>query len=116
MIQLRSTHPFWDPSAPHSNFIVTLPDPLRIKPSGIQAHQAAVYEDFGKGFRCIATTDMNNRISDPNRKSESRPASVSSFNAAALYRPASSLERPLNQNLQSHQEAMERFLVSPYLI
>ena len=93
-----------------------MPDPLRIKPSGIQPHQAAVYEDFGKAFRRIATTDMNDRISDPNRRSESRPASVSSFNAAALYRPASSLDRPLNQNLHSHQEAMERFLVRPYLI
>ena len=27
-----------------------MPDPLRIKPSGIQPHQAAVYEDFGKAF------------------------------------------------------------------
>jgi CCR4-NOT transcription complex subunit 1 len=93
-----------------------MPDPLRIKPNGIQPHQAAVYEDFGKTFRRITTIDMNNRISDPSRRSESRPASVSSFNAAALYRPASSLDRPLNQNLHSHQEAMERFLVSPYLI
>ena len=94
-----------------------MPDPLRIKPSGIQPHQAAVYEDFRKAFHRIATTNMNNRISDSNRSSESRPASVSSFNAAALYRSASSLDRPvcpLKQNLHSHQEAMERFLVSRY--
>jgi len=35
-----------------------MPDPLRIKPSGIQPHQAAVYEDFGMAFRCIALIDI----------------------------------------------------------
>ncbi|KAG1835941.1 hypothetical protein F4604DRAFT_2009492 [Suillus subluteus] len=37
---------FWDPAAPPSNFSASLPDPLRIKPTGLQPHQAAVYEDF----------------------------------------------------------------------
>ena len=93
-----------------------MPEPLRIKPSGIQPHQAAVYEDFGKVFVALGLSMLNDSISDPNRRSESRPASVASFNAAALYTPASSLDRPLNQNLHSHQEAMERFLVCPYLV
>jgi hypothetical protein len=35
-----------------------MPDPLRIKPSGIQPHQAAVYEDFGKAFCHIAVIDI----------------------------------------------------------
>jgi hypothetical protein len=39
-------------------FIVTIPDPLRIKPSAIQPHQAALYEYFGKAFRRIATSGL----------------------------------------------------------
>ena len=31
----------------NSNFSANLPDPLRIKPSGVQANQITVYEDFG---------------------------------------------------------------------
>lgn len=46
-LQQRPGQPFWDPSAPQSNFVGTLPEPLRIKPNGIQPIQAAVYEDFG---------------------------------------------------------------------
>lgn len=45
--QLRNGQAFWDPAAPLSNFSTSLPDPLRIKPTGLQPHQAAVYEDFG---------------------------------------------------------------------
>ena len=56
-----------------------MPDLLRIKPISIQPHQAAVYEDFGKAFCRIATTDMNDtRISDPQPKTR-KPASVSFF-------------------------------------
>lgn len=32
----------------HTHFTQSLPDPLRLKPSGVQPLQAAVYEDFGK--------------------------------------------------------------------
>ncbi|KAG6854974.1 hypothetical protein C0991_009797 [Blastosporella zonata] len=46
--ELRNGQPFWDPSAPTSNFAASLPDPLRIKPTGLQPLQAGVYEDFGK--------------------------------------------------------------------
>ena len=35
-----------------------MPDPLRIKPTGIQPHQAAVYEDFGEAPCCIAVIDI----------------------------------------------------------
>lgn len=34
-------------SALNSNFSANLPDPLRIKPTGVQANQISVYEDFG---------------------------------------------------------------------
>ncbi|TFK25059.1 CCR4-Not complex component [Coprinopsis marcescibilis] len=47
----RSTAPFWDPAAARSNFSATLPDPLRIKPNGLQPHQLTVYEDFATGLR-----------------------------------------------------------------
>lgn len=44
--ELRSGQAFWDPAAPPTNFSVALPDPLRIKATGLQPHQVAVYEDF----------------------------------------------------------------------
>jgi len=31
----------------NTNFSGNLPDPLRIKPTGVQANQISVYEDFG---------------------------------------------------------------------
>ena len=46
--QIRNGQAFWDPSAPHSSFSVTLPEPLQIKANGLQQHQAGVYEDFGE--------------------------------------------------------------------
>ena len=48
VIQLRSGQPFWDPSVPHTTLASSLPDALRVKPSGIQLHQIAVYEDFSE--------------------------------------------------------------------
>jgi len=45
--KMRPGQAFWDSSAPPSTFSMSLPDPLRIKPSGVQVHQFSVYEDFG---------------------------------------------------------------------
>ncbi|KAF5387155.1 hypothetical protein D9615_001699 [Tricholomella constricta] len=91
--ELRNSQPFWDPSAPSSNFAVNLPDPLRIKASGLQPHQVGVYEDFA--------TDAKRRIN-------SRPSSTMSFATPALYpsSPASEMS-----GFHSHTEAMERFTV-----
>ena len=50
-IQQRPNQPFWDSSVAQSNVSSSLPDPLRIKPSGVQPGQIAVYEDFSK-FSC----------------------------------------------------------------
>ncbi|KDR81370.1 hypothetical protein GALMADRAFT_239234 [Galerina marginata CBS 339.88] len=94
--ELRSGQAFWDPSVPHSTFTASLPDPLRIKPNGVQPLQAAVYEDFGI---------------DPKRRTDSRPASVTSFNTSAPYSQSPSLEQALNQSLHNHQDAMERFSI-----
>jgi CCR4-NOT transcription complex subunit 1 len=46
--QLRNGQPFWDSSAPQSNYSANLPDPLRIKGNGLQPAQMSVYEDFGE--------------------------------------------------------------------
>lgn len=45
-LQQRPGQAFWDPSVPHIPFANSLPDPLRLKPSGVQPQQAVVYEDF----------------------------------------------------------------------
>lgn len=49
-LQLRTGQVFWDPAAPPANFSAGLPDPLRIKPAGLLAHQLAVYDDFCKSI------------------------------------------------------------------
>ncbi|KAG6874320.1 hypothetical protein C0995_001545 [Termitomyces sp. Mi166 len=90
--ELRNGQPFWDPSAPTSAaFGANLPDPLRIRPSGLQPLQAGVYEDFA--------TDLKRRIT-------SRPSSTMSFATPALYPSSPSSEL---SGFHSHGEAMERF-------
>jgi len=48
MQQHRNSQPFWDSSALPSSFSANLPDPLRVKPTGLHPHQVGVYEDFGE--------------------------------------------------------------------
>ncbi|KAI0028354.1 Not1-domain-containing protein [Vararia minispora EC-137] len=45
--QLSRGQPFWDSTLLHSTYQASLPEPLRLKPSGVQSNQLAVYEDFG---------------------------------------------------------------------
>ncbi|KAF8894430.1 Not1-domain-containing protein [Infundibulicybe gibba] len=94
--ELRSAQPFWDPTAPLAPFSANLPDPLRIKPNGLQPHQAGVYEDFG--------VDSKRRVS-------SRPSSTMSFTNPTLYSPSPAPEPLANQHFHSHQDAMERFTI-----
>ncbi|KAF8197388.1 Not1-domain-containing protein [Pholiota molesta] len=96
--ELHNAQAFWDPSIPISNFTAGLPDPLRIKPTGVQPHQFYVYEDFG---------------ADPKRRIDSRPASVTSIHATVPgYTQSPSMEHEFNhQRLHTHQEAMERFAI-----
>lgn len=47
LLKTNRGQPFWDVSALSSNFSANLPDPLRIKATGVQANQISVYEDFG---------------------------------------------------------------------
>ncbi|EJF62472.1 Not1-domain-containing protein [Dichomitus squalens LYAD-421 SS1] len=94
----RPGQPFWDSSVPQSNVFGSLPDPLRIKPTGVQQIQAAVYEDFSM---------------DPKRRMFiSRPNSTVSYSRndqiPSLYSPSPAPEQP-GQALLRPQEAMERF-------
>ncbi|KAF7359396.1 Not1-domain-containing protein [Mycena sanguinolenta] len=91
--EARNGQSFWDPSATPSSFAVTLPDPLRVKPNGLQPHQPGVYEDFSM---------------DPKRTAvASRPSSTTSF-TPALYAPSPAPDPPQYLNL-NHQDAMDRF-------
>ena len=54
--QHRNGQPFWDPSATPSGFSANLPDPLRVKPTGLQPHQVGVYEDFGEFLYWVIAT------------------------------------------------------------
>ncbi|KAJ8581212.1 Not1-domain-containing protein [Rhizopogon salebrosus TDB-379] len=101
--ELRSGQAFWDPAAQPSNFSAGLPDPLRIKPTGLQLHQAAVYEDFALDAKRVAVTPM------------SRPSSTVSYTRnehmnPALY-AASPAPEPALAAVLSHQEAVDRFTV-----
>ncbi|KAK0228205.1 Not1-domain-containing protein [Armillaria fumosa] len=92
--ELRNGQSFWDPAVPHTNFSNSLPDPLRVRPTGIQAAQVSVYEDFGI---------------DPRRHATSRPSSTISYNP---YTPSPAPDTLMSQpQYLTHEEAMNRFSV-----
>ncbi|KAF9036996.1 Not1-domain-containing protein [Hymenopellis radicata] len=85
---------FWAPGAQHTTFSNSLPDPLRIRPSGVQNNQLIVYDDFG--------------VDPARRRVASRPGSAISYNP---YTPSPAPDSAMNQPYISHQEAMDRFNV-----
>ncbi|KAJ7093160.1 Not1-domain-containing protein [Mycena epipterygia] len=89
--EARNGQSFWDPTAAPSSFAAALPDPLRVKPNGLQPHQAGVYEDFSMDPKRVAAA--------------SRPSSTTSF-TPALYAPSPAPDPPQYLN---HQDAMDRF-------
>ncbi|KAF8431772.1 Not1-domain-containing protein [Boletus edulis BED1] len=100
--ELRSGQAFWDPAAPPANFSVVLPDALRIKATGLQPHQVAVYEDFSL---------------DPKRRppTMSRPGSAAAYSRAdhlptAVYAGSPAPEQGMSA--LSHPEAMEQFTIT----
>ncbi|CAK5279384.1 unnamed protein product [Mycena citricolor] len=109
--ETRQTVPFWDPAAVSSSFAVTLPDPLRVKPNGLQAHQASVYEDFGAVDQTWSqgypSYDDNAALESKRLVPTSRPSSSASF-GPGLYSHSPALDAP---RYLTHQEAMERFAV-----
>ncbi|KAF9244222.1 Not1-domain-containing protein [Melanogaster broomeanus] len=103
--ELRNGQTFWDPIAPPTNFSAGLPDPLRIKPTGLQPHQIAVYEDF--------SLDPKRRPSTISRPSSTMAYSRSDHLPSALYSASPTPEQGMGPNGPlSHQEAMERFTIT----
>jgi len=49
--QLGRGQQFWDSTSLHSSYQASLPEPLRLKPSGVQPNQLAVYDDFSSSFQ-----------------------------------------------------------------
>ncbi|KAF7440940.1 hypothetical protein PC9H_001289 [Pleurotus ostreatus] len=98
--EIRNGQPFWDPTAPQVNFSITLPDPLRVKPSGLQPHQVNVYEDF---------------VNDQKRRMTSRPNSTMSFSRSEHIPPTAYSASPAPEAQMSgrpyltHQDVMDRF-------
>ncbi|KII88902.1 hypothetical protein PLICRDRAFT_109994 [Plicaturopsis crispa FD-325 SS-3] len=98
--ELRNGQAFWDPSAPQTSFSLSLPDPLRIKSNGLQAHQAGVYEDFSL---------------DNKRRIASRPSSTVSYSrnehlTPGMYAPSPVPDQNVSsQTFLSHQDALDRF-------
>ncbi|KAI0085426.1 Not1-domain-containing protein [Irpex rosettiformis] len=92
--------PFWDPSVPHSPFSNALPDPLRIRPLGIQPVQAAVYEDFGPEQK-------------PRVQVTSRPGSTVSYSRNdrfnAMYNTSPGPDSIQGRGMIDHQDAVDQF-------
>ncbi|KAJ1307774.1 hypothetical protein OPQ81_001861 [Rhizoctonia solani] len=49
--ETRPNQPFWDPNMPVMHYQQSLPDPLRIKPTGLVNTQTRVYDDFSQPRR-----------------------------------------------------------------
>ncbi|KAL0577902.1 CCR4-NOT core subunit cdc39 [Marasmius crinis-equi] len=100
----RETRPgqaFWDSNAPPSTFSMSLPEPLRIKASGVQPIQAAVYEAFS------SRKDNGQNLAI---MSASRPGSTMPIHIPGIYTPSPAPPENLNPTVD-HQEAMEGFQV-----
>ncbi|KZT44176.1 Not1-domain-containing protein [Sistotremastrum suecicum HHB10207 ss-3] len=104
--EVRPGLPFWDAAGANLEFLAHLPDPLRIKPNGLQLPQWRVYEDF-LGF-------------DPKRKLSARPTSTlpypSAEHLASTFNSRSPVLEVADRNLTapsllSQAEVMERFVV-----
>ncbi|KAJ4488321.1 Not1-domain-containing protein [Lentinula aciculospora] len=76
-----------------AHFNVSLPDPLRVAPNGVQTNQTSVYEDFA-GI-------------DAKKRTNSRPSSTMSF-SSTLY-PLTPAAESLIGSSSTHQDAMDRF-------
>jgi len=97
---------------------MSLPDPLRIKGSGVQSVQAAVYEAFGELFVETPTRTGLSTLQGPRKDnihnlamlSTSRPGSTMPIHMPGIYTPSPAPPETLSATL-NHQEAIERFQV-----
>lgn len=103
---------------PHSPFANALPDPLRIRPLGVQPVQAAVYEDFGERSHPLTRTKVNASVG-PEHKARtqivSRPGSTVSYsrneNFNAMYSASPGPDSMQGRAMLDHQEAIDQFNV-----
>ncbi|KAL6309158.1 Not1-domain-containing protein [Sparassis latifolia] len=113
----RPGQPFWDRSIPQTSFVGTLPEPLRIRPSGVQPVQAVVYEDFGNldGLISQSVVQESSLLDVRRRGFISRPSSTVSFPpndhmGSSVYASSPVLDQHApGQAFLRHQEAMDRF-------
>lgn len=118
----RPGQAFWDNASLQSPIVTSLPDPLRIKASGVQPSQMRVYEEFKDySASCLLARRLSAYrvlLAEPKRGFTSRPNSTASYSRndqiASLYSPSPMPEQP-SQNLLRPQEAMERFNVGSLL-
>jgi hypothetical protein len=101
-LQLGRGQPFWDSTLLHSTYQASLPEPLRLKPSGVQPNQLAVYEDFGWSYRIFPM---------PYTQKTRQALNLSGLGPADLLRPSHSrATTPLCiQWLRQHQNRMSAF-------
>jgi CCR4-NOT transcription complex subunit 1 len=110
----RGGHPFWDPAVMQTSWPAALPDPLRLKATGLQPHQLVLYDDFGTTAEEYAARQalMAHPGQDMQRRLVSRPGSTVSYrqdSAAGNYSPA-----PDQQGFPIHpsnEDIVQRFMV-----
>lgn len=115
---------FWDPLVGQSPFINSLPDPLRIRHTGLQPQQLRVYEDFGKlSDRQSTDNSLMNGITNEaidRRRVASRPASAVPYPVGeGLAQPVSYPGAALagaQPRASSAYTAQEQFGVSGFVI
>lgn len=103
MFQQHAAHPYWDPSVLQTNWPSTLPDPLRLKATGVQAHQLHLYEDFAQ---------------ENQRRMISRPASTAQYGRQQEfqgrgYSPAPDSYQPAGPSLA---EIIDKFNVGTFML
>jgi CCR4-NOT transcription complex subunit 1 len=119
LIQQYPGQPFWDPNVPHAPFANALPDPLRIRPLGVQPLQAAVYEDFGRLLIPHMIVILVDSSTGPEHKARaqltSRPGSTASYSRgdafSAMYNPSPGPDNVQARGMLDHQEAVDQFNV-----
>lgn len=113
--EIRPGQQFWDPLATQAPFIANLPEPLHIKPNGLQPHQWRLYEDFGAGIKVVSYSGTNGFEGfDNKRRLASRPSSVVQYvrpDAVAQPEYPSPIPGPQTTAANSAYAAQEQFNV-----
>ncbi|QRV90034.1 CCR4-Not complex component, Not1 [Ceratobasidium sp. AG-Ba] len=114
----RPNQPFWDPSMPLTHYQGSLPDPLRIKPSGLLTQQTRVYDDFSQPRRVEQKRVLMPRTTSYGRQDMmtgaggpssnfSNPSPAPSAHSQGQGQPQAQQSMP---SLMIPERAMERFV------